>query len=224
MRIVPLANSTLRAEAYDLFEELGFNWNVDEAWLSIDTLHVFAGRNCYQSFDAPNPKTRSLKDYLKNILNIGHESVLEHGTVTFFVEGISRNLLLELERHRHISLSVLSTRYVDCEVMEIVIHPNTPLRFVKPMHELMKKAKTLASEMTENLLENGFNKKQAREVGRQILPGNTETKFVITANIRAWRYIVKARNYEGADAEIQLFAQEILKHLKVITPYSVQDL
>ena len=42
----------------------------------------------------------------------GHLSVLEHGTVTFYLTGVSRSLTHELIRHRHFSYSQLSQRYV----------------------------------------------------------------------------------------------------------------
>lgn len=42
----------------------------------------------------------------------GHRSVLEHISFTFEVSGVSRALLAQLSRHRHISLSVQSQRYV----------------------------------------------------------------------------------------------------------------
>ena len=49
--------------------------------------------------------------FLLKIIDKGHESVLEHINLTFRVDGISRALLQELARHRHISLSVRSTRF-----------------------------------------------------------------------------------------------------------------
>ena len=49
--------------------------------------------------------------FLTDLAERGHESVIEHINLTFRVEGISRALLQELARHRHISLSVRSTRY-----------------------------------------------------------------------------------------------------------------
>ena len=50
-------------------------------------------------------------DVLTRIIKAGHESVLEHITLTYSVKGISRALLQEVARHRHISLSVESTRH-----------------------------------------------------------------------------------------------------------------
>lgn len=49
--------------------------------------------------------------YLKKIIKKGHESVLEHINLTFHCKDFSRAMLQELARHRHISLSVESTRH-----------------------------------------------------------------------------------------------------------------
>src|SRR5438128_8989463 len=75
-------------------------------------LAEFAGRACYQSWKKPNPATATNAGYLKHILEVGHLSVLEHGSVTFYLSGISRSLTHELIRHRHFSYSQLSQRYV----------------------------------------------------------------------------------------------------------------
>ena len=58
----------------------------------------FAGRSCYESFNKPNPATAKNKDYLANIIEQGHESVLEHGSVTFYITGVSRSCTHELVR------------------------------------------------------------------------------------------------------------------------------
>jgi len=77
-----------------------------------EALAEFAGRACYQSWKKPNPSTATNAGYLKHILEVGHLSVLEHGSVTFYLTGISRSLTHELIRHRHFSYSQLSQRYV----------------------------------------------------------------------------------------------------------------
>ena len=50
-------------------------------------------------------------DVLKRIIKAGHESVLEHVTLTYSVKGLSRDCLQQLSRHRLISQSVESTRH-----------------------------------------------------------------------------------------------------------------
>ena len=75
-------------------------------------LAEFAGRACYQSWAKPNPVTATNAGYLRHILEVGHLSVLEHGSVSFYLTGVSRSLTHELIRHRHFSYSQLSQRYV----------------------------------------------------------------------------------------------------------------
>ena len=81
----------------------------------------FAGRLCYESFDLPNPDTATNEGYVRNIISLGHESVLEHVSVTFYVEGVSRNLTHELIRHRHLSFSELSQRFVNMEEADVIV-------------------------------------------------------------------------------------------------------
>lgn len=225
MKVLPIAYTVLSFDAANLFDELGYSPESSEFLVSpIDELHEFAGRTCYLSHDKPNPDTRENKDYLANILRQRHESVLEHGSVTFYVEGVSRNLLLELERHRFLSFSVLSTRYVPADRMGNIVHPNTPERSREVVENLDHMSRIAGATIYADCIADGYKVKQAREVARQVLPGNTETRFVVSGNIRAWRDIIKKRVDPSADVEIQMFAKEILENLKKITPNSLQDM
>jgi thymidylate synthase (FAD) len=87
-------------------------------------LAEFAGRACYQSWDKPNPATATNRGYLRHILEVGHLSVLEHGTVSMYLTGVSRSMTHELVRHRHFSYSQLSQRYVPERDAAVVVLPN----------------------------------------------------------------------------------------------------
>lgn len=230
LRVVPIASTIIQTEGWDLFHELGFNPftidhpdREDEFPSDLEILPEFAGRVCYESHHKPNPSTAANKDYLAHILEIGHESVLEHTSVSFYVSGVSRNLLLELERHRHLSFSVISTRYVSPSKMGTALHPNTPEDVIGDILDHDANGRRLADKIYLRSKVKGLEVKQAREVARQVLGGNTETKFVVTGNLRAWRYIINLRWHPKADKEIQNFAEEILHHLKSIAPNSMQD-
>lgn len=233
MRIVPIASTLIRPEGWDLFAELGFNpYQVPERVKMDgniyaedgDILAEFAGRNCYQSFSKPNPATASNQGYLHNtVCELEHESILEHSNVTFYVSGVSRNLLLELERHRHISFSVISTRYVNPNKMGLVIHPNTPDEYKEDIIQHDNRGRMLAERIYTGSRARGLDTKQAREVARQVLGGNTESIIVVTGNLRAWRYIINLRWHPKADKEISDLAEGILRELKNIAPNSVQD-
>lgn len=101
-------------------------------------LAEFAGRACYQSWSKPNPATATNATYLRHILEVGHLSVLEHGTVTFYITGVSRSFTHELVRHRHLSYSQLSQRYVpeqDAAMVEPDIIASDP-----ELHSLFQQA------------------------------------------------------------------------------------
>lgn len=72
---------------------------------------VHAALTCTGNECQLSGKAHEYKQFLSNIIAKGHESVLEHINLTFRIEDISRALLQELARHRHISLSVQSTRH-----------------------------------------------------------------------------------------------------------------
>ena len=83
-------------------------------------LGAFAAKGCYDSF---GEEGRANKDNQLAILEYRLGSVLEHLNITLFIEGITRGLSLELNRHRTFSISQRSTRYVAEEESAIVLEP-----------------------------------------------------------------------------------------------------
>lgn len=203
----------------------------DEAYPSpIDELHEFGGRNCYKSWNRPNPETQTNKDYLrKSIIDSQHYSVLAHGHVSLYVSGVSRALLLELERHQkksHLNFSVVSQRYVNHGTesdAEVVAPPLFDEEQANVLRDRFKDAQADYDRAVEELMAKGHTRKEARGAARAFLPENTETSFLVTASIRGWRDVLEQRLPKAADAEIRLFAIEVLKELVRIAPNSVQD-
>lgn len=188
-----------------------------------EKLMEFAGRACYQSFHKPNEATRLNRDYLANILAQGHESVLEHAVFSFYVQGVSRNMLLELERHRHLSFSVISTRFVNAIKSHVIIPPALRTEGGPVSQPLDSDQIEEYLVTVQKLEETGLTRKQAREAARWQLPGNLETKFVVTGNVRAWRDVLKKRYSVHADAEIAEFAAHVLELLEQEVPNAFQD-
>ena len=200
-------------------------WETDAA--DGEALVEFAGRACYQSWDKPNPRTATNAGYLRHILEVGHLSLLEHATATFYITGISRSCTHELIRHRHFSYSQLSQRFVPEHDSNVVCPPAVE---GDPELEALFTAATDASRAayTELLaaLEAKFadvpnailRRKQARQAARSVLPNATETKIVVTGNYRAWRHFVGMRATEHADVEIRHLAVECLRHLTELAP------
>jgi len=203
-----------------------------EEWMDLDfesmdaeDLIEFAGRSCFQSFNKPNPATRANKDYIANIIAQGHHSVLEHASATFYIEGVSRALTHELIRHRHLSFSELSQRFVNVEDAEVVYPPAVRGDAVLETNvDYAFRAARQAYEGNNNLLTTaGFPRKQAREAARAVMPNATETKIVVTGNHRAWRDAIGKRYSVHADAEIRELATELLRQLREIAPAVYAD-
>jgi thymidylate synthase (FAD) len=190
-------------------------------------LAEFAGRACYQSWSKPNPATATNADYLRHILEVGHLSVLEHGTVTFYFTGVSRSFTHELIRHRHFSYSQLSQRYVPernaamVEPEVIAEDPELHKRFVEATEASVRAYTELLDGLNRRFSDvpnATLRRKQARQAARAVLPNATETRIVVTGNYRAWRHFVAMRATEHADVEIRELAVECLRQLQRVAP------
>ena len=172
-----------------------------------------------------NPATEKNRDYIRNIIDQGHESVLEHGSVSFYITGVSRALTHELVRHRHFSFSQLSQRFVNEDEAAMVIPPalegNNP--GIATLGYTFNEALESYKELVQVLQDQGLPRKQAREAARAVLPNCTETKLVITGNHRAWREFLKKRLDPAADAEIRRLAEMIRDHLKEVAPSMYEE-
>jgi thymidylate synthase (FAD) len=195
-------------------------------------LAEFAGRACYQSWKKPNPVTATNAGYLRHILDVGHLSVLEHGTVTMYFSGVSRSLTHELIRHRHFSYSQLSQRYVperDAAMVEpdvIAEDPELHAKFVEATDAAVRAYTELLEGLQKKFADveqATLRRKQARQAARAVLPNATETRIVVTGNYRAWRHFVAMRASEHADVEIRALAIASLRELQRVAPNVFAD-
>ncbi len=186
-------------------------------------LAEFAGRACYQSWGKPNPQTATNAGYLRHILEVGHLSVLEHGSVSVYLTGVSRSLTHELVRHRHFSFSQLSQRYVpegDAAFVEpaaIAADPELHQLFTAAVHSSRRAYEDLLAGLEERFADvpnATLRRKQARQAARSVLPNATETRIVVTGNYRTWRHFVAMRASEHADVEIRDLAVRCLRELQ----------
>ena len=205
------------------------------AWLGEGTggerLAEFAGRLCYMS--QANPAKRPTREYLDNIKKQGHGSVLEHANYTILVEGVSRSLTHELVRHRAgFAYSQLSQRYVDESNACFVVPPAVigDEKLEAGWRAQVESAQKTYVAMVEQLMERyGWipdrvhRRKMAREAGRAVLPNATETKIVVTGNVRAWRTMLELRSSEAAELEIRRFAVAALRLLQREAPGFFSD-
>jgi len=177
-----------------------------------------ACRTCYLSFHRYQPPA-STEELIKKVIRKQHHSVLEHAMATFRIKGGSRVFTHELVRHRLMSPSQESQRYVEygkTRDFDLVAPPtikNTD--YYEPYMKLAAEAERLYSEMVAA----GIPKEDAR----YILPNGTTSEIVISANLREYRHIFMVRCHPRAHWEIRQICLEMLRVLKRETPIVFWD-
>lgn len=190
------------------------------------------GRLCYLSF-GKNQYRKNNPEYITNIIRQQHFSVLEHAVWTFIITGVSRSLTHELIRHRHLSPSQLSQRYVDESTADMVIPPffshDDELRdmWKAAVDQAHQAYVALVDRASEKYPELGNTKRErriaVRQAARSVLPNATETKIQITANATAIRHVLHMRGSLDAEAEIRRLAIEWAKVMKKEAPAIFAD-
>jgi thymidylate synthase (FAD) len=187
-------------------------------------------RTCYLSFHRYAPP-KSTEELIKKVLSKKHFSVLEHASATFRILGGSRVFTHELVRHRFISPSQESQRYV-CYADKPNRKKTTDFQFVIP--ETVAKARMADNEdagkaleemavacynLYERLLDAGVPPEDAR----YILPNATVSQIVITANFRELRHFFCVRTSPRAHWEIREIALRMLRIMQKEAPIVFGD-
>lgn len=153
------------------------------------------GKVCYQS--KPGETAESGAKFIRSIIDRGHESVIEHLSVTVIVT-VDRGVSHEWVRHRIAAYSQESTRYVN--------YGKRGCKFIlPPWMENCSDAEFAEFATDAQLLEELYNKwlkrwadpatgKESPQKARWWLPQGTKTQLVATHNLREWRHIFFCRD------------------------------
>ncbi len=175
-----------------------------------------ACRTCYLSFHRKNPP-ESTRELIAKILEKQHHSVLEHASATFRVLGASRVFTHEMVRHRFVSPSQQSQRYVNEERAEVVMPPSVAAH--PDAVEAFRSVTEAASRAYARLKDLGV----PREDARYVLPGGIASEIVLSANFREWRHVFEVRCHPRAHWEIRRVTLEMLRILKREAPIVFAD-
>lgn len=147
---------------------------------------------CTNSEDKIENKTKD-NTFLKGLIKAGHLSVLEHLYYNFEINGASRSLLQELSRHRHISMSVQSTRWALKKMLNDKDFNFINKHYIPPFSndndrntyiELLSK--------TEEFIKNSLSK-YGNDILKYALNESFTTKLMLSLNARSLRWILDLR-------------------------------
>ena len=174
-----------------------------------------ACRTCYRSEDKITEE--SYKTLLKNCINRGHESILEHEKITIRMT-CDIGVYKDLTRHRHASFSIESTRYCNYGKDKF----DNQIKFIKPVN--IEKGTEIYTEWEKSLEEIEKHYKKMVELGatpdqmRMILPHSTAALVTMTANIREWKHIFSLRCTKHAHPAVEQVMIPLLLHFKKHMP------
>lgn len=184
------------------------------------------GRTCYKSnlTSKPSDPVEELTiatEFVARLIRRGHESVLEHISVSFRVicdRGISH----EIVRHRLASYTQESTRYCnygkDKFGNEItVIAPSGIGRYG---YEQWREAMLAAEKTYLTMIRDGITP----EIARSVLPMSLKTELVMTMNLREWRHFIRMRIAKDAHPQMQEIAVMIYNVFQKEYPVIVDDI
>ena len=156
--------------------------------------------------------SKDQSDFIKKLMDMGHESVMEHASFTFGVEGVSRVLLAQLTRHRIASFSVQSQRYVSYDKGFGYIIPESITALgeeaVMKYHEQMETIEGWYKDWQNQL---GGTVEKSNEDARFVLPNACETRIMLTMNVRELRHFFSLRMCSRAQWEIRRMAEEMFR-------------
>jgi thymidylate synthase (FAD) len=192
-----------------------------------------AGRICYKSEDKITEE--SADKFVKMLLSRGHESVIEHSSITMkFI--CDRGVSHELVRHRLCAFSQESTRYCNYSgYMTFIIPPwvnilpgtYTDSENVVNVNGALNHSEYRWVNAMSNadldytiLIRRGWKPEQARS----ILPNSLKTEIVVTANLREWRHIFKLRLDKRAHPQMREVMFKAFELLNEKIPTLLEDL
>lgn len=222
----------------ETLESLGVpDWDTDTD-ISAQALTEFAGKMCYNSLDLSLNRnltkvgTKTNAEYIEqSILKNGHGSVLEHSTVSFFIQDLSRIVTHEAVRHRAgTAFSQTSGRYVRLDEINMYL-PSCILRepravevFRRAIAQMEANTKELAEIFGIDQMADFSKKKELTSAFRRIIGNGQVNNLLLTANHRAWRHMIAMRTSHGAEEEIRVVFGLIAAQLKENFPAIYTDM
>lgn len=155
-------------------------------------------------------KTDDKPSRVLNCVKMGHESILEHASVSFTVDGISRACSHQLVRHRMASYLMLSQRYCkhDLDGTDWFVIP--PAFDTEGNRDGFVLAMMQHAAGYKSALKCGIKPEDAR----YLLPEATKTRIAVTMNWRELFHFIDLRTDRAAQWEIRDMANALVAEME----------
>ena len=178
-----------------------------------------ACRTCYSAMspvdmyenDADEEKMLKL---IRNVVASGHHSTIEHIQVSFAISNVSRACTHQLVRHRLMSFSQKSQRYVQEKGQFDYLIPPT----IEKNPELKEKFISFMGEIS-NMYQEFVNAGIPAEDARAVLPNAAASSMVASLNLREMIHLAQLRLCTRAQYEIRMLVKGMCEELTKQEPW-----
>ncbi len=173
----------------------------------------------YENFQNA-PDEEKMLSLIEKVIGSGHYSTIEHIQLSFAIQNVSRACTHQLVRHRHMSFSQKSQRYVKEKGEFDYVIPKA----IEKNPELNKKFEDFmlaTSNLYQEFIDNGI----LAEDARSILPNAAASSLVASLNLRELIHLANLRLCTRAQLEIRMLVKamvdEVVKKEPWLKPYLV---
>ncbi len=172
-----------------------------------------ACRTCYSAdsplniYEAAQDEEKMLK-LISKVVSSGHYSTIEHIQVSFAITNISRACSHQLVRHRLMSFSQKSQRYVKEKSQFEYLTPDT----IENNPELKQKFDDFMEKISQFYLELTHSGIPAEDA-RAVLPNAASTSMVASLNLRELIHLANLRLCTRAQKEIRILVKRMCDEL-----------
>ena len=174
---------------------------------TLKTIYV-ACRTCYSALYPikiweDSADEEKMLNLVKKVLSSGHHSTVEHCQFVFASSGVSRACTHQLVRHRHMSFSQKSQRYVTEKGEFEYVTPKTIEK--SDLNEEYKDMMKTISDFYAKMVEAGIPAEDARAV----LPNAATSSLVVSLNLRELMHLAQLRLCTNAQLEIRTLVRRM---------------
>ncbi len=178
------------------------------------------GRVCYKSEEMAAPGTS--EDFVRRIIRRGHESVLEHVSVSARIVT-DRGVTHEIVRHRLASYSQESTRYCNYDSGRF----GRQITVIRPCYWPPESRAAICWEAACRQAEEAYFELRgwgcAPQEARAVLPNSLKAELIMTANLREWRHFFRLRCSPAAHPQMRELATRGLELMRAKIPVVFDD-
>lgn len=184
-------------------------------WYGGDEVHALSAWTS-TSRELTDEKRDRIPNLLRMLAENGHETPFEKSSLHFLVTVDTASHIHLLKHRIGVSINGESARYKELKGDKYVVPDDWPTSEKMKYIAFMEDALMRYHDTLKRLVDEGMDRKRAKESARFYLPYGNQITMDVMFNWRSFNHFLGLRMKPDAQREIQLIAEEMLRQVKSI--------